>query len=209
VLANDADPDGDPLSIASTPSALHRAVTVNSNGTLHYTPEANSNGTDAVTYNDGDGSFTSTAHVTVTLTSVNDAPVANADAYSAAKNGKLTVTGSGVLANDTDPDGGIHTASVVSEPLHGTLQLNADGTFTYTPNRNYTGIDSFTYRDSDGLLSPTANVTITVGGTQPANGHGGGVPDMTTDQAPAWNHAPDSLNDVFAALHHDHGFLLT
>jgi hypothetical protein len=82
-------------------------VTVNSNGTLHYTPEANSNGTDAVTYN---GSFTSTAHVTVTLTSVNDALVANADAYSAAKNGKLTVTGSGVLANDTERCSSMPTA---------------------------------------------------------------------------------------------------
>jgi VCBS repeat-containing protein len=217
VLVNDTDADHDPLSIFGTPSALHGTVTVNSNGTLHYTPGSNYNGADTITYKATDGSLSATGQVAVTVTAVNDAPVANADAYSVGKNVKLTVTGSGVLGNDTDPDGGSHIASLVSGTQHGTLKLSSNGAFTYTPNRNFTGTDSFIYKDSDGSLSSTAKVTLTVGSTQSANGHGndvaGGVPDMTNDQAPAWVAGPDAHHpgplDVHILFHHDHGFLLT
>ena len=59
----------------------------------------------------------------------------------------------GVLANDTDPDGDPLTAVLVTGPSHGTLTLNANGSFTYTPAANFTGTDSFTYRASDGTLN--------------------------------------------------------
>ena len=58
----------------------------------------------------------------------------------------------GVLGNDADPDGDPLTAVLVSGPSHGTLTLNANGSFTYTPNANFNGTDSFTYRASDGTL---------------------------------------------------------
>src|SRR5207237_5526098 len=69
----------------------------------------------------------------------------------------------GVLANDTDIDGDVLTATLVSGPSHGTLALNADGTFTYTPAANWNGADSFTYQTSDGPVAtgPTA-VSLTV-----------------------------------------------
>ena len=68
-----------------------------------------------------------------------------------------------VLANDSDPEGSALTAILVSSPSNGTLTLNADGTFNYTPNSGFTGIDSFTYKANDGSLdSNVATVTITV-----------------------------------------------
>ena len=70
----------------------------------------------------------------------------------------------GVLANDTDPNNLPLTAVLVAEPAHGTLALNGDGSFTYTPAANFIGTDSFTYQASDGQdISAVAAVTITVG----------------------------------------------
>ena len=69
-----------------------------------------------------------------------------------------------MLANDTDADGSTLTAIVVSQPANGTLSLNANGSFTYTPNADFNGTDSFTYKVNDGTVdSNTATVTIAVG----------------------------------------------
>src|SRR5262245_27241484 len=70
-------------------------------------------------------------------------PVANADAYTVNEDTALTVGAPGVLANDTDPQGDPLTAVLVSGPSHGTLTLNADGSFTYTPSADYNGTDTF------------------------------------------------------------------
>ena len=90
------------------------------------------------------------ATVTITVTPVNDAPVAADDGYATDEDTPLTVAAPGVLANDTDVDGETLTAVLVAGPTHGTLTLNADGSFTYTPAANYNGTDSFTYRANDG-----------------------------------------------------------
>ncbi|HZY83378.1 MAG TPA: N,N-dimethylformamidase beta subunit family domain-containing protein, partial [Gemmataceae bacterium] len=90
-------------------------------------------------------------------------PVATNDSYGARKNVPLSVAAPGVLANDTDPNGLSLTAVLVSGPSHGTLTLNADGSFTYTPATDYTGADSFTYKANDGQLdSNVATVSLTV-----------------------------------------------
>src|SRR5262249_43802681 len=89
------------------------------------------------------------------------APIANNDAYSTNEDTTLTVGAPGVLGNDTS--GGSLTAVRVSGPSHGTLTLNGNGSFTYTPAGNYNGSDSFTYKANDGTLdSNTATVNITV-----------------------------------------------
>lgn len=101
----------------------------------------------------------------------NDPPVAVNDAYSANEDTVLDVAAPGVLGNDTDPEGATLTATKVSDPAHGTLILNANGSFTYTPEANYDGTDFFTYNANDGdVNSNTATVTITVipvGGATP------------------------------------------
>src|SRR5690606_41230992 len=77
---------------------------------------------------------------------------------------RSTVPAPGVLANDTDPNGDPLTAQLVDGPANGTLVLNPDGSFTYTPDTGFSGTDSFTYQASDGsALSNVATVTIDVG----------------------------------------------
>lgn len=98
-----------------------------------------------------------------TLTLTNASPVAVNNSYSGSWNGPLTVAAPGVRANDTDADGDALTAALVAGPAHGTVALNADGSFVYTPAANYTGADSFTYRVSDGYAtSNIATVSLTV-----------------------------------------------
>ena len=94
---------------------------------------------------------------------LNVAPVAADDSYSTGANTQLTVAASGVLGNDIDVDGEPLTAIKVTDPAHGTLTLNADGSFLYLPAFGYTGTDSFTYKVSDGTIdSNVATVTINV-----------------------------------------------
>jgi hypothetical protein len=96
-------------------------------------------------------------------TSSNGAPVAVNDSYSSIEGQTLTVAAPGVLSNDSSPGGLSLTAHQLGNPANGTAALNANGSFTYTPNAGFTGSDSFTYQASDGSLnSNTATVTITV-----------------------------------------------
>jgi uncharacterized delta-60 repeat protein len=90
-----------------------------------------------------------------------DAPVAANDSYSTLLNTTLTVAAPGVLSNDGYLNGPMLTAALVSGTANGTLTLNADGSFTYTPNTGFTGLDSFTYRATDGL-APSNPATVTI-----------------------------------------------
>jgi protein-disulfide isomerase len=102
--------------------------------------------------------------VTVHLSDVAEAPVALGDTYETSFEAELNVGAQeGVLANDSDPDGDSLTAVIVAQPSDGTIQLNSDGSFIYTPNDEFSGTDSFTYTATDGTLtSETATVTIVV-----------------------------------------------
>jgi VCBS repeat-containing protein len=96
-------------------------------------------------------------------TAANAAPVAVADSRTTPQNTMLSVNAPGVLSNDTDADGDLLTASLVTNVAHGTLSLNLNGSFTYTPAASYSGPDSFTYRAYDGTAySNTAAVSIAV-----------------------------------------------
>ncbi|MGE3277967.1 MAG: Ig-like domain-containing protein [Vicinamibacterales bacterium] len=165
VLANDSDVDGDTLTVASVTQPVSGAVTINPNATLTYTPVGGFSGTVSFTYTAADGhGGTATATVTVTVTPLNHPPVAVADSYTTAYNTTLTVAAPGVLGNDTDAEGpaGL-VAQLVSAPTTGTLTLNGNGSFAFTPAGGFTGITSFTYRVSDGVAtSDTATVTILV-----------------------------------------------
>jgi VCBS repeat-containing protein len=163
VLANDTDLDDDVLSALLVTGPAHAAAfTLGANGTFSYTPAANYSGPDAFTYRATDGTATSNiVTVTIAVAPVNDAPVAVADSYSTPQGVPLTVPAPGVLANDRDADGTI-TAALVTGPSNGTVALNANGSFTYTPASAFSGTDTFTYRATDGTLSSTATVTIAV-----------------------------------------------
>ena len=167
VLGNDSDPDGNQLSAALVSGTSNGTLTFNANGSFTYIPTANFNGSDAFTYRASDGTLPSNlATVAITVSAANDAPTAADDAYTTAEDTALTVDAPGVLVNDNDPDGdSLHTV-VESAPSHGTLTLDADGSFTYTPASDYSGSDAFTYRANDGILtSNLATVTLTVSAT--------------------------------------------
>jgi hypothetical protein len=95
---------------------------------------------------------------------VEHAPAVTVDSYGTAQDTPLSVSAPGVLANDSDSDGDPLSAVLDSGPSHGTLNLAADGSFSYTPGSGFSGSDSFTYHASDGIQS-SASVTVTVGVT--------------------------------------------
>jgi len=167
VLTNDTDPENDPLTAYKVTDPTHGTLNLNTNGGFTYTPDNNYNGQDTFTYRAYDGlEYSNTATVYITINPINDQPVANNDYYNANEDTTLTVPSPGVLSNDTDPDDDPLTAYKVTDPTHGTLNLNTNGGFTYTPDDNYTGTDSFTYQAYDGIVySNTATVTITINPT--------------------------------------------
>ena len=104
--------------------------------------------------------------VTITVTPVNDAPVAVGNSYTTSAGTALTLAAPGVLQNDADIDGDTLTAVLVGSPSHGTLTLNANGSFTYTPAAGFSGNDTFTYKANDGQAdSSVATVSIAVNAT--------------------------------------------
>ena len=166
VLANDTDVAADPLTITGVTQGAHGVVSLLSN-TVRYRPSDDFYGVDSFTYtvSDGDGG-TSTGLVLLTVTPVNDSPVAADDFYVTDQHTTLRVPAPGVpgvLANDTDVDSASLTAVLVSGPANGTVTLNAYGSFVYTPNSAFVGGDSFMYKANDGLAdSNVATVAITV-----------------------------------------------
>ncbi|YCM44110.1 Ig-like domain-containing protein [Verrucomicrobiaceae bacterium 227] len=166
VLANDTDPENDTLTAELLTGPQHGTLAFNTDGTFLYTPEANYEGPDSFTYRAKDAEFDSApATVSLTMTKgANDFPVTMPDLYLATEDTPLTVpTGSGLLANDSDPDGPSLAAILESQPANGTITLNVNGRFTYTPNLNFFGTDTFTYRATDTInISPPETVTINV-----------------------------------------------
>jgi surface glycoprotein (TIGR04207 family) len=167
VLANDTDPESDTLTATLVSGPTNGSLTLYANGSFTYTPDQNFAGTDSFTYNASDGEFNSTATVTITVSPVNDAPVARDDNYTVSEStdrsdSVLSVSEPGVLQNDSDPEGSALTATLVTGPANGTLTLYANGSFSYTPDQGFVGTDSFAYNATDGRANDTATVSINV-----------------------------------------------
>jgi CshA-type fibril repeat protein len=162
VLGNDSDADGDPLTVTGVSQGANGTVILNADGTVIYRPNPNFNGTDSFTYtiSDGRGGL-ATARVAVTVSPVNDPPVARDDLVPATEDNAATIN---VRGNDGDADGDPLTITAVTQPASGRVAINLDGTVTYTPNPGFVGTDTFTYTitDSNGGTS-TARVTLEVG----------------------------------------------
>ncbi|MBE3793281.1 tandem-95 repeat protein [Vibrio parahaemolyticus] len=159
VLVNDSDVEGDVLSIqsASVPSEQGSVDIVD--GKLVFTPAENFNGEATITYIVTDGDLTDEANVTVTVTPVNDSPVAVDDTVSTQEDTVVTID---VLPNDSDVDGdklSIQSASVPKE--QGTVEV-VDGKLVFTPTENFNGDAEITYTVTDGQLTDEAKVTVTV-----------------------------------------------
>jgi len=163
LLANDTDIESDPLTAAEVTGPSNGILTLSSDGSFTYTPNANFNGSDSFTYKANDGTTDSnTATVTITVTAINDLPVGVIDTYSTDEDTPLVVdVASGVLANDTDVDGDSLTAIKLTDPTNGSLTILADGSFTYTPAAEFSGSDSFTYNANDGT-SDSSSVTVSI-----------------------------------------------
>jgi large repetitive protein len=176
VTANDTDMDGtinvatvdlDPATagIQTTFTNAQGTFTVNTSGVVTFTPVLNFNGTASTPYtvNDNLGLTSNQATISITVTPVNDAPVlANLTATTAED---VPFIGSVFIAADKDPDGTVLTVNTtpVSGPTNGTIVINADGTYTYTPNLNFNGTDVVTVQVCDnGLPLPAACSTKTL-----------------------------------------------
>ncbi|ENG6089796.1 tandem-95 repeat protein, partial [Vibrio parahaemolyticus] len=159
VLVNDSDVEGDALSIqsASVPSEQGSVDIVD--GKLVFTPAENFNGEATITYIVTDGDLTDEAKVTVTVTPVNDSPVAVDDTTSIQEDTAVTID---VLPNDTDVDGdklSIQSASVPE--AQGKVEI-VDGKLVFTPAENFNGDAEIAYIVTDGQLTDEAKVTVTV-----------------------------------------------
>jgi VCBS repeat-containing protein len=184
VLANDVDPELATLTAVQVTSTAHGNLTLNPDGSFTYTPNAGFTGQDTFTYKADDGTLgqgltcegecdttAQSAPATVTITVGNTAPTAGNDSYAVSAGKNLAIDAPGVLANDVDPDSASLTAVKVTDPAHGSLTLNANGSFSYTPTAGYTGPDSFTYKASDGISqSGAATVSLSVGNVPPTAG---------------------------------------
>jgi len=162
VVLNFSDVEGDPLTFTQVTDVQHGVLTVDqAAGTFDYAPAANYNGPDSFSYFVNDGLLDSaTAVVSITVTPVNDAPVA-VDDTGIEINENTSLNLIDVLANDSDVDGTTPTVQSVTQGAHGTVTLNGGQVF-YTPVLDYNGPDTFTYTITDGSLTDVGTVSLTV-----------------------------------------------
>jgi len=170
VLANDIDPEGDTLTLREVTQPAQGGTVTLEGGVVRFLPAPGFHGTTSFTYTLSDGTSSSTATVHVTVTAVNDAPVASHDAFTVRSGSRDNALP--VLVNDSDVDADTLTVTLVTQPAHGQVSL-VDGVLHYTPRPGYVGTDSFTYTVSDGQGgTATSTVTLTVEGTGDSDGDG-------------------------------------
>ncbi len=167
--ANDSDPEGGTLTWFVPATSVSGATLVESAGVVTYNPPLNFSGIDSFAYEvrDGAGNRSPVTNVTVTVTAVNDPPVAVGDSglgFTTAEDTPFTTAN--VTLNDVDVDDPIDASSVsvVGNVSSGLLTNNGDGTFDYSPTADTNGLDSFTYTitDSAGATSSPATVVLNV-----------------------------------------------
>ncbi|MDX1918224.1 MAG: Ig-like domain-containing protein [Candidatus Caenarcaniphilales bacterium] len=199
VLGNDSDPEMDAISISAFTQPSAGDIVLNPDNTFTYTPKPGFIGTDIFTYQitDGNGNL-DLAKVTIQINAVNGAPNAVDDAVSTKQGSTVKVD---VLSNDNDPDNDKLTISDFTQPSAGTVVINPDNTFSYTPNPSFTGTDTFTYEISDGNGGfDTANVTISVNAVP-------GAPDAIDDNVSTVESVPIKIDVLSNDINPDGGSL--
>lgn len=204
VLANDSDPDGDPISFGFNSIPANGTIFgFLDDGAFTYEPDPGFVGVDTFLYSvqDDQGNFTgATVPVTITVTAApdptttdpsNGPPVGVDDAFEVVENTGLNVAAPGVLANDFDPDGDPIEVTGVIQPAHGLVQSSAAGSFAYTPDPEFIGLDSFLYEVSDDQGNSTGlvvEVVITV------------TPETTDPPDSEPNSPPIGVDDAFEVV---------
>ena len=162
-ITHDADiaTNGDVLEVTITTPAGHGAAVVDG-GNIKYTPHANFNGTDSFVYTVSDGELTDTGTITLTITPDNDAPTADDVSDSIDEDTVYTVDWT-TITHDPDivTDGDVLGVTITSQGSHGTAAVDGNN-ITYTPTANYNGSDSFVYTVSDGSLTDTGTISLTI-----------------------------------------------
>ncbi len=162
LVANDTDVDGDTLTVTAVSDAVGGTVSLNG-AQIVFSPASNLTGPVSFRYTVSDGhGGTSSALVTITLAAVNDAPVAVDDSLSTDNRSTLSITRAALLANDSDVDSTISVTDLVTAVVGGTVQVQSDR-FVFTPQSGFVGLGGFTYRITDGALTATGRVNITIG----------------------------------------------
>ena len=154
-----------------------------------------------ISVEDSSSAKASLAPFSLTVIDKNTLPIANDDTYFPSEDAPFTVQAPGILDNDTDNDGDALTAQLVTDVSHGTLVLNSDGSFTYTPQNNFAGDDFFTYKAFDQVGgSDEARVTLTVSGENdpPAIS---AIPDQTMVENRAITDINFTVEDTDSSLH--------
>ncbi|QIL72458.1 IPTL-CTERM sorting domain-containing protein [Diaphorobacter sp. HDW4B] len=176
VLINDLATSGK-ATVATQPG--NGSLTLNADGSFVYVANSGFSGIDRFTYTISDAAGASAAATVAITVGTPGKPVGGGDSYKTKSGETLTISAPGVLANDTGPVGAKLTASVVTPPANGTLTLNADGSFVYTPKAKFEGTDTFTYiasydssksartKAAPMVDSDPVTVTITVSSTTP------------------------------------------
>jgi VCBS repeat-containing protein len=148
LVASDANGDSLTYALAEGGAPANGSVTVNPDGSYSYVPNANFNGSDSFTYTVSDGNGgTAAGTITVDVAAVNDGPTTVGGTAAAAED--AVVTGQ-IAAGDVDGDTLSFALAEGGAPTNGSVTLNSDGSYSYVPNANFNGSDSFTYTVSDG-----------------------------------------------------------
>ncbi|MBN1910224.1 MAG: tandem-95 repeat protein [Pirellulales bacterium] len=166
VLNNDTDPNMDPLQAIPLASPSHGTLNLNADGSLLYTPFENYYGPDEFTYKAYDGlAYSDPTTVSITVNSVNDPPVPVDDIYGTAEDTPLVVTSEyGIFKNDIDVDTPNSMLLIVGNVTaqHGEVAMVSSGRFTYTPDENFYGQDTFTYTVTDRMDPSVTQGTVTI-----------------------------------------------
>ena len=162
IISNDSDLDGDALTFTAVTAGTGNIAVNADNKSVDYTSAANFNGNEEITYTASDGTLSDSGKLTITVTPVNDAPVAVDDSITINEDSPLTSTN--VISNDTDVELDALTLTVVTTSGTGTVAVNADNkSVDYTPAANFNGTEVITYTVSDGTDSDaTGTFTVTV-----------------------------------------------
>ena len=204
VLANDSDPDGDVISVGNLIAPVNGALTMQQVGSFQYTPDSGFSGVDSFRYELEDdhgnsaGEFVDVVITviaapdpTTTTDAPNGPPVGVDDAFEVAENTSLNVAAPGLLANDSDPEGDPIEVTGVIQPANGLVQSSGAGSFAFTPDPGFTGVDSFLYEVSDDQGNSTGlvvEVVITV------------TPESTDPPGSEPNSPPIGVDDAFEVV---------